>query len=304
VNLKSFQSKTKIGRRTHWKAKIMRTLVTGASGFIGQSLLSQHLTGEIHLLSRSKLNTVNPNYLQHIGDLQDREVVKKLADLKFDRVVHLAWQGLPELTDENNKLNLLLSKNFVKVMIDSGVSEVNLVGSCLEYGDLDSKVDESSIGTNIGEFGEAKLDLLDFVSSQEIKYRWLRVFYAYGPNQHRQSLLSAAYESVLQGVPLNIRDPRLARDFIYVDDVSRAIRMLLDSPHSYGVFNVGSGKSTGVGELVYSLQAQMNLPSVNIKEYELSLRANYKKIELACGWRPQIGIEQGVSEFIQWREQK
>ena len=116
--------------------------------------------------------------------------------------------------------------------------------------------------------------------------------------------MSAAYESVLQGVPLNIRDPRLARDFIYVDDVSRAIRMLLDSPHSYGVFNVGSGKSTGVGELVYSLQSQMNLPSVNIMDYGLSLRANYKKIELACGWRPQIGIEQGVSEFIQWREQE
>ena len=67
---------------------------------------------------------------------------------------------------------------------------------------------------------------------------------------------------------------------------------------------MGSGKSTGVGELVHTLQAQMNLPSVNIEEYELSLRASYKKIELACGWRPQIGIAQGVSEFIQWREQE
>ena len=303
MNLESFQSKTKVGRRTHWKAKIVRTLVTGASGFIGQSLLSQHLTGEIHLLSRSKLNTGNPNHIQHVGDLQDKGVVKKLADLKFDRVVHLAWQGLPELTDENNKLNLSLSKNFLKALIDSGVSEVNLVGSCLEYGDLDSKVDESSIGTNIGEFGEAKLNLLDFIYSEKIDFRWFRVFYAYGPNQHRQSLLSTAYESVLKGAPLTIRDPKLSRDFIYVDDVSRAIRMLLDSPLSYGVFNVGSGNSTGVGELVDILQTQMNLPSTNMKEHELSLRANCEKIELACGWKPKVGIEKGVSKFIQWREQ-
>ena len=302
--LKSFQSKTKIGHCTHWKAKIVRTLVTGASGFIGQSLLSQHLTGEVHVLSRSKLRAGKPNHIQHIGDLQDRGVIKKLSDLKFDRVIHLAWQGLPELTEENNKLNLVLSKNFVKAMIDSGVAEINLAGSCLEYGDLDTEVDESSIGTNIGEFGEAKLDLLDFISAGRIDFRWFRVFYAYGPNQHRQSLLSAAYESVLKGVPFNIRDPKLARDFIYVDDVSRAIRMLLNSPLSYGVFNVGSGNSTGVGELVGTLQTQMNLPSMNIKEYELSLRANYEKIELACGWRPQVGIEQGVSEFIQWREQE
>lgn len=303
MNLKSFQSKTKIGRRTHWQAKTVRTLVTGASGFIGQSLLSQHLTGKIHLLSRSKLNTVNPNHVQHIGDLQDKGVVKKLAELKFDRVVHLAWQGIPELTDENNKLNLALSKNLIKAMIDSGVAEVNLVGSCLEYGDLATKVDESSIGTNIGEFGEAKLNLLDFISSEKIDFRWFRVFYAYGPHQHRQSLLSTAYESVIKGAPLNIRDPKLARDFIYVDDVSRAFRMLLDSPLSYGVFNVGSGNSTGVGELVDILQTQMNLPSMNMKEYELSLRANCEKIELACGWKPQVGIEKGVSKFIQWREQ-
>jgi nucleoside-diphosphate-sugar epimerase len=189
-------------------------------------------------------------------------------------------------------------------MIDSGVSEVNLVGSCLEYGDLNDKVEESRIGRNIGEFGEAKLDLLDFVSCQDVKFRWFRVFYAYGPNQHRQSLLTLAYDSVLKRVPLNIRDPRLARDFIYVDDVARAMRMLLDAPHSFGLFNVGSGKSTGVGEMVDTLQAQMNLPSTIVTEYELSLRANCNKIELACGWTPHIGINQGVSEFIKWREQK
>jgi nucleoside-diphosphate-sugar epimerase len=281
----------------------MRTLVTGASGFIGQSLLSQGLPGEIHLLSNRRIPLAMSNLIQHTGDLGNRELIKKLYNLKFDRVIHLAWQGLPDLSDANNKLNLLLSKNFVNAMIDSGVSEINLFGSCLEYGDLDTKVDESSIGTNIGEFGEAKLDLLDFVSSQKIDFRWFRVFYAYGPNQHRQSLLSAAYESLLKGAPFTIRDPKLARDFIFVDDVSRAIRMLLDSPLSYGVFNVGSGSSTGVGELVDTLQKQMKLPSMNMKEYELSLRANYQKIKLACGWKPQVGIEQGVSKYIQWREQ-
>lgn len=303
MNLKSFQSKTKVGHRTFWKARTVRTLVTGASGFIGQSLLSHQLPGEVHILSRSKLPAGTPSHVQHIGNLQDGEVVKKLSSLKFDRVIHLAWQGLPELTEVNNKLNLVLSKNFVKAMIDSGVEEVNLVGSCLEYGDLDTKVDESSIGTNIGAFGEAKLDLLDFISAEKIDFRWFRIFYAYGPNQHRQSLLSAAYESVIKGAPFTIRDPKLARDFIYVDDVSRAIRMLLNSPLSYGVFNVGSGNSTGVGELVGTLQTQMNLPSMTIKEYELSLRANYEKIELACGWKPKVGIEQGVSKFIQWRKQ-
>lgn len=304
MNLKSFRSKTKVGHRTHQEVRTVRTLVTGASGFIGQSLLSQHLPGEIHILSRRKLPAEMRNYVQHIGDLKDKEIIKKLSYLKFDRVIHLAWQGLPELTEDNNKLNLRFSKNFAKAMIDSGVAEINLVGSCLEYGDLDTKVDESNIGTNIGQFGEAKLDLLDFISAQKINFRWFRVFYAYGPYQHRKSLLSAAYESVLRNAPFTIHDPSLARDFIYVGDVSRAIRMLLNSPLSYGVFNVGSGISTGVSELVETLKTQMNFPSVNMKGYKLSLRASCNKIELACGWKPKVGIEQGVSQFIQWCEQE
>lgn len=282
----------------------MRTLITGASGFIGKSLLSQPLPGEIHVLSRRKISEGKPNQIEHIGDLQDTNLIKKLTELKFNQVIHLAWQGLPELTEANNKLNLSITKNFLRSMIDSGIEELNLVGSCLEYGDLTTEVNESDIGKNIGEFGETKLDLLEFVKTQEIAFRWFRVFYAYGPNQHKQSLLSAAYESVIKGAPFMIRDPKLARDFIYVDDVSRAIRMLVNTPSSYGVFNVGSGTSTSVTQLVNSLLTKMNLPTTILEEFDLSLRANCAKIEAACGWKPEVGVEQGVSQFIKWRERE
>lgn len=282
----------------------MRTLITGASGFIGKSLMQQSLLGEIHTVSRKPLAKPGIGNVEHIGNLQDFDFLKKLAGLKFDRIIHLAWVGLPNLTVENNALNLAMSKEFLKIMIEAGVKEINLSGSCLEYGDHNTSVTEETVGTNISPFGESKLELLQFVEALGIPYRWLRIFYAYGPNQHHNSLLSAAYESAERKIVFQPKDPALARDFIYVDDVAMALTMLINEPNTFGVFNVGSGKSTGVGQLVSCLSSQMNLQTRDYKITKPSLRADYSKIKEACGWIPQTDPKDGISQFIQWRKQK
>ena len=95
----------------------MKTLITGPSGFIGKSLLNQKFDGEIHTLSREPFNSDRIDIHHHFGDLHDKDMLMKIAKLKFERVVHLAWQGLPVLTPDNNRLNFNLSKNFLECLI-------------------------------------------------------------------------------------------------------------------------------------------------------------------------------------------
>jgi dTDP-6-deoxy-L-talose 4-dehydrogenase (NAD+) len=278
----------------------MKTLITGATGFIGKSLLDQEFGGEIHTLSRRPFNSNRVNIIQHYGDLKDADLIKKLGKLKFERLIHLAWQGLPILSPEINRLNLNMSRNFIDSLIDSGVQEVNVSGSCLEYGTLDKMVDENTIGINIGDFGETKLKLLDYLESQLIPYRWFRVFYAYGPFQHINSLLMQAYSSAQRGSSLIANEPNESKDFIFVSDVARAISMLLQTKDAFGIFNIGSGKSTSLGTLINTLNQEMNVPAIPDVLNLNSLRANHKKIQDTCGWAPTIDIGQGVSKFIQW----
>lgn len=278
----------------------MKTLITGPTGFIGKSLLQQEFVGEIHTLSRVPFNSNRKAVNQHYGDLHDTDFIKKLVRLRFERVVHLAWQGLPLLTPENNRINLKLSKNFIDILIDSGVQEINISGSCLEYGSLEELVSENTSGVNIGEFGQTKLELLDYLESQLVPYRWFRIFYAYGPFQHKNSLLTKAYDIAKMGSSLLASEPRVSRDFIFVDDVTRAIANLLQAKNAFGVFNIGSGKSTSIGAMINTLNKGMSVPLKRYKPSSDSLRANCKKIEEACGWTPSIEISEGVQEFIKW----
>lgn len=279
----------------------MKTLITGASGFIGQSLLRQDLVGDIHTTSRIQ-RPLPHGIKNYCGDLKDLEFVKSLARERFDRIINLSWEGLPDLSEEINFRNLSASRVFLEAMADSGTTDFLIAGSCLEYGDLLGEVDENAIGNNLNNFAETKLLLLEFVRNLGVNYKWLRIFYAYGPHQHKNSLLASAFLSAKSGIPMAIRNPNIARDFIYVEDVASAIVKLALSPNKNGTYNIGSGKATGVAQLVNILNRQIGVENqFNESELEPTLIADVNKIKNDTNWTSRYSIDQGVGEYIKWR---
>jgi nucleoside-diphosphate-sugar epimerase len=280
----------------------MKTLITGASGFIGRALLKQNLTGELHVTSR--VSGVEPvGIMCHIGDLSDLEFVKYLAEQQFERVIHLAWEGLPDLSEDFNLRNLKTSKQFLEILAYSGVEDFQIAGSCLEYGDKTGHVSEEVIGENLSDFAATKVELLKFVAGFNVAYKWHRIFYSYGPFQHEDSLLSSAFLSAKKGFSLKLNNPNISRDFIYIDDVAKAMSQLIETPDVNGIFNIGSGKGTVVKDMVDVLNSKMGLEVKNQATEEIpALTADIKKIAETCGWTPDISIDQGVKKFIDWKD--
>lgn len=280
----------------------MKTLITGASGFIGRALLRQHLIGELHVTSRV-YKSLPTGIIGHFGDLGDQEFVKHLAEQKFERVIHLAWEGLPNISEVNNLRNLKISKQFLEILASSGVEDFQIAGSCLEYGDKTGQLNEGVTGSNLSDFAAAKLELLEFVAGLGVAYKWHRIFYAYGPFQHDNSLLSSAFLSVKNGVSLKISNPSISRDFIYVDDVAKAISRLIETTGVSGIFNIGSGKGTLVKDIVGTLNSIMGLKAQDVvAEESPALIADIRKITETCGWTPEVSIEQGVKKFVDWKD--
>ena len=281
----------------------LRTLITGASGFIGRNFLHNRPIGELHTLTRTPFIKPTQELHSHIGDINNLGTLHDLAKLRFDRVIHLAWDGLPNLSEENNEKNLSTTKRFFISMIESGVQEIITIGSCLEYGDLTGSVSEDVSGQNIEHFGQTKLELLDFLKEQGIHYFWIRLFYAFGPYQHPNSLLNRGLESRARQQVLELREPNAAKDFIYIRDVVNAIEMLLDSPAVSGVYNVGSGTLTSPAMMLkYLLETIPN--DLELRESNLvGLRADLGKINSACGWEPEYSSKRGVDAFKNWISQ-
>jgi nucleoside-diphosphate-sugar epimerase len=278
----------------------LKTLITGASGFLGRNFLNTRLSDEVHTLSRTPIPNLDFELQGHIGDMTSSRTLHNLANLRFDRVIHLAWSGLPDLSPENNEKNLLASKRFFTTMIDSGVQEIITIGSCLEYGGLTGCIREDISGYDINHFGLAKLELLDFLKRQAIDYYWVRLFYAFGPYQHPNSLLNRGLDSQAQGQILELREPNAAKDFVYAKDVTRAIEMLIASPADSGVYNVGSGTLTSPAMMLkYLLEATPREPDLQESKL-IGLKADLGKIKSACGWQPEYSSKKGVDAFKLW----
>jgi len=281
----------------------MKTLVLGASGFIGSAFLKQDLDDETEIVTRRSVSGVK-RYKNHVGDIKDKDFLNNLAKQKFEKVINLAWEGLPDISVKTNKSNLEFQLDMIKTFAESGTRQFDVAGSCLEYGDFKGKAKEEDIGDNLTDFADTKLQILSYLSGQNLLYRWFRIFYAYGPCQHNKSLLASAYSCAKIGTRFIVNTPNTARDFIYIDDVAMGMRQLTLNLSAQGVFNIGSGVSTEITRMVSKVYEHFGLSyEVSKVDHEETLIADTSRIRQLCDWYPRHTIDNGINQYIKWADQ-
>ena len=159
----------------------MKIFVTGGAGFIGKHFVARLVQGghEVCLLSRR---------LQDEGAW--REEVRTFSP---EAVAHLAWEGIPDASEELAKKNLEMSLGLIKIAGEMGCTTFLGIGSSLEYGGLQGKVSEDMTGTPPNPLYRAKAELYKEGKEKAkllgIKFIWARLFYVYGPGQREGSLI-------------------------------------------------------------------------------------------------------------------
>ena len=279
----------------------MKTLLTGATGFLGSNLLpTLHKSGELHVVSRNTIKAKPDGVIEHVGDLKNVKFIHELANLGFDRLVHCAWEGLPSRTAEWNLVNLEISKNLFSIFSQINTLEITAFGSCLEYGNLYGKVSELEVPERLDNFGNVKQELLIHLQKLNTPFRWIRLFYLYGKGQHQKALIPSMLNSILSKETIDIKNAGAAHDFIYIKDAVSAIISLIQSPKGLGVFNLGSGVSTTVGNIAEYILEITKSPSQIFSFEELlnPLTARIDKLSNVAGWKPSFTIEEGIRDFL------
>ena len=223
----------------------MKILLTGATGFVGSSILRnlcQDVKIELEVISKSKQSEVivKSNVVHHFYDFEKENLRSFLNRRKFDVLVHAAWQGLPDRNSEFNAKNLSITSTLFEDFVNSGGKVIVGLGSCLEYGTRHGQVSESDLGDNLSEFGIAKRSLSSQVSNFGVPYLWIRPFYLYGPKQHPNSLLNLSLKYLSYDDSTWMTDPFAANDFTYVDDLGRLVYTLIKGELWLGELNAGT----------------------------------------------------------------
>jgi UDP-glucose 4-epimerase len=295
----------------------VRVLVTGASGFIGLPVVLnlQQQGHNVLALSRNipKVNTSSVSWLKSNFSLHEtyESTVRTFAP---EAVIHLAWQGIPDFSFETSRNNLNNSLNLLSFVIGLGSCKKILVsGSCFELNRLKGACPETEIGTPKDDFTWAKhtlrLWLVVACAKNEIELCWMRIFYVYGPRQRPESLIPSIIMHLKNGKLPELRTPKNANDFVFVDDVARAFSNALSKLLPSAIYNIGSGFSIPVLEICrqaeYILLGSDSLTSELEEKTQESVCdvdfwADCSNSKKSLGWAPTTNLNEGINKTREW----
>ena len=303
----------------------MRCLVTGASGFLGSSLV-RHLLSRGHKVcvllrpagspTRLKdcLGQVQPIY----GDLAKIEPLREaIQQQPIDAVVHLAWFGV---TAEFRNSPQQISQNLVSTLAiweaarTAGTKVWVGLGSQAEYGPHKGILREDLFPRPVTAYGVAKLAAgLATAKMSElagIRHVWLRLLSAYGPGDDERHMLPSVILSLLAKQKPAMTSGEQVWDYLYVDDAAAAICSVLEQEVE-GVFNLSSGSTATIASIVEQIRDLID-PSLPIGFGELPYRddqvmhleGDITRLSNATGWRPTVSLQKGLKQTIEWYLEK
>ncbi|GMV34634.1 MAG: epimerase [Chloroflexi bacterium] len=301
----------------------MNFLITGAAGFLGSSL-ANHLAREGHQVrGLDDLSTGDPKVLApdvHFtrGDVSDRPKLWTLLQ-DVDVVYHLAARVSVQESilypRDYNAVNVGGTVALMEAMRDVGVKRVALASSGAVYGDMtDGSLKESDIPNPRSPYAVSKIAAEHYVRAignlWNIETVSLRIFNAYGPNQHlppsHPPVVPHYLRQALRGGTLVAHgDGSQTRDYIYVDDAISAMVAASTAPNINGlVINVGSGVETSIKGLIRVVLDVTDSKSNVVYNTQTSAGVSRMKADLTLAkeklrFTPSIGLEDGLRLTLQ-----
>ena len=296
----------------HAKKKI---LVTGARGFIGSYCVPYLIAGgyDVHAVTSGDAAAATvAGVTWHRYDLLDpASCVQAIEAVRPSHLLHLAWIAVPgEFWSSPGNLRWLASGiALVEAFYHGGGKRALGVGSCAEYvwGPDDCNEDYTPLRPATI-YGRCKLALgIAFAAAAAIfggSSAWARFFAPYGPGEPIERLVPSVVHGIVNGNPVDCTRGTQIRDFIYVDDAAAALVALLDAG-AEGPFNIGSGVGMTLREVVAVITAQLG--RAELVRFSARQRppgdpdrvvADIGRITREVGWRPAVGIEEGIARTI------
>ena len=274
-------------------------LVTGANGFIGSHLV-KHLRSFGHLV----FETTRKN-----GDIKKAETWNAFP--KVDVVIHLAARSF--VPDSWNDIVGFMNCNLTGVIEALNYCKNNnahlvYLSSYLYGNPLTLPITEAAVISVNNPYALTKKlaeDTCRFYSeSFGTKVTILRPFNIFGVGQSQQFLIPYLISQIKSKTELHVKDLEPRRDYLYIDDLVEAIRLTLSYDKVFDIFNIGSGYSYSVQDLINLIQnhSSKNLPvfsdSERRKNEIMDTVADIRKAKEKLGWHPVWNMSDGIKALL------
>lgn len=302
----------------------MRTLVTGARGFIGTHLCKE-LEMKGHEVIKCDVNADRDIVFIDIMDLKMiQNVIEEyqpdvLINLAGQANVGLSWKA-PQITVQLNTVGLINILEAVR-LVDPNI-RVIAVGSSDEYGNLGKygvNVTENTPVKPVTPYAISKLaqELFSqlYVRSYGLNICMIRLFNLGGAGQEKGYLISDFASGIAEieyGKKsfLSVGNLDSARDITHVKDACRAIRLVAEKGCAGEIYNISSG-TTHRTKKILEMLIHMSSADIDVRVDPVRMRpsdtpvvcGNHDKLTAHTGWQPELGIMEILTDALNyWRE--
>jgi UDP-glucose 4-epimerase len=307
-------------------------LVTGGAGFIGSHLVetlvrqgqSVRVLDNFSTGLRSNLAAISPAPEIAEADLTDAAAVH-CALAGVDVVYHLgalaSVQRSVEAPAASHEVCATGTLHVLDAARRSGVRRVVYVGSSSAYGGASSEAgqNEDVPLQPLSPYAAAKLSgemyAEAFAASYALETVRIRFFNIFGPRQRGDSpysgVIAIFVSALLEGrIPTIHGDGLQSRDFTYVSNAVQALIKAATVPGISGrVYNIGTGKSVNILELVEALNRLLGTKTkpqhapARAGDVRHS-RADVTKARRELSFEPDVSFEDGLRETVRWYPNK
>ncbi len=307
----------------------MNILVTGGTGFIGSHTVEELLKRghRLRVMAHSGNLGTDLQFIQKhtelvLGDLSDRRTLQGAVS-NMDAIVHLAWSTVPKNATADPAFdvqsNVIGTLGLLEEARNQKLQKFVFISSGgTVYGKpMHTPIPETHPTNPISAYGLSKLTVEKYLQLYYhlygLDYAALRVSNAYGERQNLlkgQGVIGVWLYKVLQGEPIEVwGDGSVARDYIYVKDLVKAVALAVENHTEAKTFNLGSGQAISLNTVLEEMKSVTKqkietnyMPKrkfdVPTNELDISL------IERVLGWQPEVGFRQGLAQVWEYFREK
>ena len=265
--------------------------VFGGTGFIGGKFCQMY-SDKVTLVPRDRRNPTTKDVLYFISTTTNQSVFKDLY------------------VDIDTNLTLLM--DVLSNCRDKDIT-FNFVSSCFVYGNDVLNAKETDCCNPTGFYSITKRSaeqlLISFCNTFDIKYRIFRIGNVYGLDTTITPGKNVL--GYMIGLLKNDQDIKLfdggnfLKDYIFVEDVCDAIKLLIDYGEINQVYNIATGKSKSFRDVILSVKNVIGSDS-KIIDVEIPKEQQYLQIKnmtldatklFSLGFVPKISFDEGLSEM-------
>jgi UDP-glucuronate 4-epimerase len=328
-----------------------KVLVTGTAGFIGFHLARLLLEEGFAVVGydgmtdyydvrikqrRHQMLLQNQHFSAQIGMLEDFDALQELAlRERPDVIVHLAAQAGVRYSLENPRAyidaNLIGTFNVMECARELEVDHLLMASTSSVYGANDEMPfdEREKVDTQLTLYAATKK--ANEAMAHSYAHLWnlpttmFRFFTVYGPWGRPDMALFKFTKGILEGTPIDIYNHgEMFRDFTYVSDLVRGIRLLVDAvperPESaddiadfdslspaapFRVVNIGNSDKVRLMDFVEAIEQECGREAIKnfmpMQKGDVPATwADATLLKQLTGYKPETDVKQGIKQFVAW----